>query len=747
MIGLGMLIQGMVSGQDRREVPVVADDHLLEMAWAGGFNAPQFSNIDLNRDGIRDLIAFDRQGDQIRTYLRMPASGLWRLDWTYTAQFPPVTDWLLVRDYDGDGVEDLFTGSSSIGIPGVTIFKGQFDNGTWSFVQQKDRGQSYLQVPAGPALSNLYVSWDDIPAVDDIDGDGDLDILAFEPGGTFIAYYRNQSVESGWGRDSLRFLLEDNCWGKILENELSEQVYLSDDPDKCSDGNFTGDEIIVPRHAGSTVMSIDLDFDGDKDAFVGDISSRRLVKLINGLNAEQAWITEQESHFPATDVSVDLPYFVASFAVELDDDPEPEFLAAVNSRSLTEDRASVWRYDDDPLSDGPLDFKLTEKGFFQREMIDLGSHARPAAADVNGDGLQDLVVGGYYFTDGAQTRIPALWLFLGTGAPSAPAFRLADRDWLGMSQYATLPTFDFAPAFGDLDGNGSVDLVVGDQNGRLFFLRNQSASGLPMAFDAAIYPYMNIAVGVSATPQVVDINGDGLGDLVVGERTGNADNGGRCSNLNYFQNIGSIGSAMFGGDPTVAPNTQCFGRLLFDIQPGLPQYSTPSIFRTPDGLMLLTGMDDGTLALYAGVESGISTPLSLVEGHFDSIDVGNRSAPLMADLDADGVFELVAGNQRGGLELFGTSLIVGTTSLDMPAAEWPVALCTIDPQGVYELRTADVPIRLAGVYDVLGRLVRHPGSAASTSIGINLLDQPAGYYVIIVRDESGRTRALPAVKG
>jgi hypothetical protein len=204
---------------------------------------------------------------------------------------------------------------------------------------------------------------------------------------------------------------------------------------------------------------------------------------------------------------------------------------------------------------------------------------------------------------------------------------------------------------------------------------------------------------------------------------------------------------MFGGDPTVAPNTQCFGRLLFDIQPGLPQYSTPSIFRTPDGLMLLTGMDDGTLALYAGVESGVSTPLSLVEGHFDSIDVGNRSAPLVADLDADGVYELVAGNQRGGLELFGTSLVAGATSLETPAAEWPVALCTIDPQGVYELRTADAPIRLAGVYDVLGRLVRHAGTSASTSIRVNLLDQPAGYYVIIVRDESGRTKALPAVKG
>ena len=316
-----------------------------------------------------------------------------------------------------------------------------------------------------------------------------------------------------------------------------------------------------------------------------------------------------------------------------------------------------------------------------------------------------------------------------------------------MSQYATLPTFDFAPAFGDLDGNGSVDLVVGDQNGRLFFFRNKVSAGQPMDFEAGIYPYMNIAVGVSATPQIVDINGDGLGDLVVGERTGNADNAGRCSNLNYFQNVGSTGAAMFGGDPNAAPNTQCFGRLLFDIQPGLPQYSTPSIFRTPDGLQLLTGMDDGTLALYAGVDEGINTPLTLVEGHFDNIDAGNRSAPLMADLDADGLYELVVGNQRGGLELFGTTVEVGTTSVAPTQSSLATALYTLDPQGVFEVRTSDTPIRLAGVYDILGRLVMHAGTSLSTTVRVSLLDQPAGYYVIVVRDEEGRTKALPAVKG
>ena len=105
-----ILVYSSVSlvAQQRLDIPVATSQELM-MPWNGGFNAPQFSNIDLNRDGITDLISFDRQGDRLRTYLRMPASGLWRLDWSYLEFFPELVDWVLVRDFDRDGVEDLFT--------------------------------------------------------------------------------------------------------------------------------------------------------------------------------------------------------------------------------------------------------------------------------------------------------------------------------------------------------------------------------------------------------------------------------------------------------------------------------------------------------------------------------------------------------------------------------------------------------------------------------------------------------------
>ncbi|MEO6131107.1 MAG: VCBS repeat-containing protein, partial [Saprospiraceae bacterium] len=648
LIGFFLLFGASAYSQERFDIGIKKDSVEYTLPWAGGFNAPQFSNIDLNRDGIPDLISFDRQGDILIPYIHLPNSGRWIIDWSYQPIFPKIVDWILVIDYDDDGIEDLFTSSSETGIAGISVYKGSYENEQWSFNIQHDRDQLYLQIPVQTLLTNLYASWDDIPAVTDIDGDGDIDILAFEPGGRFINYYINTSVENGWGADSLRYVLDDLCWGKILENELNQEVYLSNDPDKCSDGHFTGEVPVVPRHSGSTTMALDTDFDGDKDIFIGDIASSHIVFGLNGLNAQESWIVDQDATFPSMDTVINLPYFLSTFSVQIDDDPEPEFLVAVNSRSLTEDRRSVWRYDDDPAP-GPLNYKLTEKGFFQNNMIDLGSNSRPAFADINGDGLQDLLIGGYHYTEGPATRIPSIWLFFNTGTLQLPYFEYQTDDYLNMSQFGSVPTFDFAPAFGDIDGNGTIDLLVGEQNGKLFFYKNKAPKGQPVNYDLPVFPYMHISVGVSSAPQIVDINRDGLNDLIVGERTGNSDINGRCSNLNYFQNVGSPGNAIFNPDINTPPNTGCYGRVLFDIQSGLPQYSAPYVFVSDDGPQLMIGSDPGKLNLYGDLEAGKDGSLSLIAKNFGQLDFGNRSTPALADLDNDGKYELLAGNQRGGL--------------------------------------------------------------------------------------------------
>jgi hypothetical protein len=722
-----------VDSQERFDIPVKLNNAELSMPWTGGMNAPQFANIDFNRDGITDLISFDRQGDVLIPYIHLPASGRWIVDWSYKSIFPKLVDWVQVVDYNNDGVEDLFTSSSATGVAGIMVYKGVYENDQWSFVLQPDRGKLYLQISVQSSLTNLYVSWDDIPAIRDIDGDGDIDVLSFEPGGSYINYYRNTSVENGLSLDSLRYEIGDLCWGKILENELNQEVYLSDDPDVCSDGHF-GEVPVVTRHSGSTLMAYDPDYDLDQDVWVGDISSRHIVFLVNGLHPEEAWITSQDPAFPSYDTIVDLPYFPATFSVQLDDDPEPEFLAAVSSRGLSEDRKSVWRYDDD-VAGGPIHYLFSEKGFFQNNMIEVGSQTKPAVADINGDGKKDLLMGGYHYTDGAATRIPSLWYFQNIGTMQQPYFEFVTDDYLNMSQYGTFPTFDFSPAFGDIDGNGSVDLIVGEQNGKLFFYKNLAAAGAPVNFAAPEYPYMNISVGVSSTPQIVDINGDGLSDLIIGERTGNADINGRCSNLNYFQNLGTASNAIFNPDVNALPNTGCFGRVLFDIAAGLPQYSTPFIGNTSEGLRLMTGNDRGNLLLFGDLDQGIMGSLTLIDDHYGNIDAGNRSAPALADFDDDGKFELIVGNQRGGLELFHTEIQEGTTAVIQPQAgpEKPYQIMQSSDKALIEIVWKNNLSGEVKLFDAYGRSIDISQTQNNIIQEINLGSYPHAIYFIRIQ--------------
>ncbi len=253
-----------------------------------------------------------------------------------------------------------------------------------------------------------------------------------------------------------------------------------------------------------------------------------------------------------------------------------------------------------------------------------------------------------------------------------------------------------------------------------------------MDFDVVSYPYMNIAIGVSATPQIVDINGDGFGDLVVGERTGNSGVSGRCSNLNYFENVGTTGNASFNPDVTLAPNTQCFGQVLFDLQVGLPQYSTPCIVRTQQGLIMLTGSDPGTLLLYDHVENGKTGALTLLDDHYGSIDLGNRSAPVLADLNADGVYELIAGNQRGGLELFGTQLLVGYTSVVDPtvAVEKPYHINGSLGSGVVDVTWINGEQGTLTMFDMLGRAQGFTSVENGSVTRVDITAQPAGVYLL-----------------
>jgi hypothetical protein len=630
-------------------VPVWSNGQLLPNALAGGLNNPQLSEADLNLDGFMDLVIFDRKGDVLLTFLHTATAGSSEYLYApeYTRHFPKINGWMMLRDFNGDEIPDIFAYSDVPGIDGIIVYRGSY-NAQNELTFQKIPFNNphkliYFPLPNG-SQTQLYVTKIDYPDVVDVDGDGDLDILTFGVAGGYLEYYANRSVEMGFGTDTLIYRLASTCWGGFYESGFTEAVDLSASSGQCYSPLHDNPGQLETRHAGSTILAFDADGDGDKDLILGDISFNNLNFLRNGGTPQTAWMTAQDNDFPSYNIPLDLPVFPAAFLLDLDHDGRKDLAVAPNATNISEDREVLWRYRN--VQQNPVQFELVERNFLVNTMIDLGTGANPAFADVNGDGLTDLVIGNGSYYQPSGLKASRLYLYLNTGTASQPAFSLTDTNWLNMALHASA-TFNLAPAFGDLDNDGDLDLLVGEDFGLLFFFENTAGPGNPPQFAAPVYPYMNIDVGLASTPHIADLNRDGFMDLLIGERNGN---------INYFPNQATgPGPASF-NSAEAAPNIPQLGRVDARIPGFTAGYSAPVIVDINNQFTLFTGTEIGRIEAYTVTEDNFAATFPLISETWENLQSGARSRLAFADLNNDGLLEMAVGNERGGLQIFGTSL-------------------------------------------------------------------------------------------
>ena len=114
------------------------DGSMMTNPWTGGLSAPQFSEADLDGDGVGDLFIFDREGHRILAFQgcvsdapEAPLTYFHRPDWR--SAFPEgLRNWVLLRDANCDGVMDLFANSQS----GLRIWNGAFEAGFTQYPQR-----------------------------------------------------------------------------------------------------------------------------------------------------------------------------------------------------------------------------------------------------------------------------------------------------------------------------------------------------------------------------------------------------------------------------------------------------------------------------------------------------------------------------------------------------------------------------------------------------------------------------------
>ena len=118
-------------------------------------------------------------------------------------------DWAFLYDYNCDGLEDIFTFSDIAG--SVRVFTNTSTATQLKFDLLTDQ---LLTLVGGSLITNLPATKETYPTFDDVDRDGDMDMLDWPttPDAS-VDFHINQSQQLGYGCDSLIFIQDAPCWG------------------------------------------------------------------------------------------------------------------------------------------------------------------------------------------------------------------------------------------------------------------------------------------------------------------------------------------------------------------------------------------------------------------------------------------------------------------------------------------------------------------------------------------------------
>jgi len=610
----------------------------LNFPFAGGMNSCQFVNIDMNLDGTDDLLVFDRHGYRILPFVVVPSTPS-TLKYTpgLASLIPHLEQWVQAVDYNHDGKKDLFTYTTG----GIKVFRNDSKN----FLSFTQVTHPFLRSKQGTTLTNILVTYADYPGISDIDGDGDVDILTFWGLGSFIEYHRNTSVERFGNADSLTFEKESSCWGHFAEGNESNVIVL----DTCPGVKKTAEVSLPvsddPKHTGSTLLINDFNGDGLSDLAVGDVDFSSLVNLLNGGTNSDARMVQQTTSFPDASNPVNLNTFPAAMLADVNNDGLKDLLVSPFDPSLTkgENFSSSWFYKNSGTNLNPA-FSLVSKSFLQDEMLDFGSGAYPVFMDYNNDGLTDILVGNYGYSDTCIFTPAAgltcsftskLALLLNIGTANRPKFRLADRNIAGLG---ALQMQSLIPSVADMDGDGDLDLVCGNAKGKLVYCQNMAAPNQPADFKLVDPAWFMIDVGDFSAPQLFDVDHDGLTDLVCGKRDGT---------LSLYLNTGTKNI------PQLSLVTNKWGNVdVTDTLQSYYGYSVPCLYRDKQGeTRLFAGSEFGDIFVYDAISGNSGSEFRLM-GALPGIKLGWRSAVALGNLNNDTLTDMLVGNYSGGLSLF-----------------------------------------------------------------------------------------------
>jgi hypothetical protein len=547
----------VVEGQWARVLGGTYSNDVVPGLYLGGLNWTHPALGDLDGDTDLDLLVGERSGHLV---LYRNLGNTTSPDWQFeTAEYAGVaTDWWAypaLADVTNDGAPDLFVGAG---------------NGTVS-VYYNDGTPAAPHWPSSPDIS-LSAGNGAAPALDDLDGDGDLDLLVGQDGGTLYHFENTGTVANpAWTQQT-------SSYGGISESGDVQPAF------------------------------VDLDGDADLDLLVGLCG--QLVWYRRGGTAESpTW----------TRVTTDtIGYGGGSCANspgtgDWDGDTDTDLVIGEHWGVLRFFR-----------NNGGIPPTWTEQGF--SFPFDLQGDSAPTLADWNNDGNLDLLL--------AQVH-GSVYQYTNGGSASSP-------NWQPDGVLLTLPWTNHPhpfPTFADIDGDNDYDLFVGEGSwegpgagGNIRYYRNDGTPSSPN-WTLVTTNFLGLDVGGWSTPVFVDIDDDNDLDLFIGDEEGT---------LTFVGNTGTVTT------PTWAAPIQPYAGL------DLGDYSAPAFFDVDeDGdLDMLVGLETGSLAYVRNTGAADSPVWELVSTAHPDIDIGDHAKPTAADINGDGRPDLLIGDGDGGLNVY-----------------------------------------------------------------------------------------------
>ncbi len=561
-----------------------ASGELIGHPFLGGFNLPRPQLADADGDGDLDLFLQERS-NRVMFFRNVATGGAPEYRWvTDSYEDLPVGEWFRFVDVDLDGDLDLLAEEP---YSYIRYYRNDGGSGPADYVLATDT----LRDVAGEAI---FSDRQNIPNAADIDCDGFLDLLIGRLTGT-ITRYEAETVD-GDGVPRFRHITDS-----------FEDIEII--------GAFQGS-----LHGANTMALEDVDQDGDHDLFWGDFFEPGLLLIENTGTCATPVLRGTPRPFPLGD-PVSTSGYNAPALGDIDRDGDMDLIMGVLGGAFDPKTSAVENlYQFEQGADGG--FQVVTSRLIRT--VDVGSESFPALSDLDGDGDLDLVLSNKIDTE--NNRTGHLYVFENTGSATAPAFT-------ARGAVPGLPDqYHYAPAFGDLDGDGDDDVLMGSYSDRMAYYRNDGpgdgAGGVLPRWTLVDSAAATLSRGRYTTPTLGDLDADGDLDLLVGESSGA---------LNYYRNDGGPGAPAF---ELVSDEYQ-------DIDLG--RRSVPKLIDLDrDGdLDLAVGYEVEGVRIFMN-EGSRQEPV-FVETDPIPFPVPAFATPVFADLDGDGDLDFLAGGVGGGL--------------------------------------------------------------------------------------------------